>query len=67
MYHNSGKLHIDLRTEIKNKLKKERRTYAWLAHETGFDLFHLNKVLNLKRKLSDQLRIKINEVLETDF
>lgn len=67
MYTDLGDLDVDVRKNILNYLKSKGISVSFLASRVDYHKIYLINVLNCKEKLSDKLRLKINEVLETDF
>ena len=53
--------------QIKNKLKKEGRTKAWLASQIGVTRQHMSLILNEKTVLTEDNLKSINKILQTEF
>lgn len=67
MYTEIDKLDVDVHKKIAKYLKSKGISANSIAHRVDFHPVYVRMVLKGQKKLSDELRLKINEVLETDF
>lgn len=57
----------DVRLQIAEHLRKNGTKQSWLCEKLNISGAHLSKILQARRKLTDELLKKINSLLNTNF